>query len=148
MKKFKVGFDIKTTIGERFRMIFDPKTSIKAFLYSLGFLIIFDIATALIPNPIFVRMISSNILDYLFLFSTALLSGMYVALPQMCRVDNKAAGGGILGILAFSCPICNKILLLLFGSTVLLTYIEPLRPFIGIISISILLFAINQKIRK
>ena len=44
----------------------------------------------------------------------------------------KAAGaGGLLGFFGVACPICNKVLLLLFGGELLLTYYEPARIYLA-----------------
>ena len=128
--------------------IFSSTTSLLTFVaYSLGMLIVSGIATALIPNPIFVRMILTSTLDYFFLISTSLLAGIYFALPlNYCNADRKAMGGSILGFLAFACPTCNKIFVLLLGFVFVNTIIDPLRPLFGVLSIVVLLYAINKKI--
>ena len=38
-----------------------------------------------------------------------------------------ATAGGVLGFTGIACPVCNKVLLLLFGGELLRTYFEPLR---------------------
>lgn len=91
-------------------------------------------------------MIGTTPFDYILLLFTAFLGGAYLALPGACNADEKATAGGIFGIVAFSCPICDKLLLILFGATFLLQYSDPLRPIIGIGSVAILLYAINKKI--
>ena len=93
-------------------------------------------------------MTPSTLLDYFFLFTTALLGGIYLVLSaSVCSNDVKAAGGGILGLLAFACPICDKLLVLLLGTTFLMAYFDPIRPVLGVVSIVLLLYAINKKLR-
>jgi hypothetical protein len=50
--------------------------------------------------------------------------------------DDTAAGvSAVLGFLGFSCPICNAFMLALFGSSALMTYLDPLRPLLGAVSV-------------
>ncbi len=37
----------------------------------------------------------------------------------------------MLGFLGVACPVCNKVLLLLFGGELLLTYFEPVRIYVA-----------------
>ncbi|ELY50204.1 hypothetical protein [Natronolimnohabitans innermongolicus] len=52
--------------------------------------------------------------------------------------DRLAFSGLIGGFLAVSCPICNAVLLALFGSSALMTYFDPLRPLLGAVSVALL----------
>ncbi len=80
---------------------------------TVAFGFVFGIPTALIPNPWFARMIVATPLDHIFLALESVLAGSYVALAlwQKSRgvVGKCAVSGGILGFLAFACPICNKL---------------------------------------
>ncbi len=112
----------------------------------------FGIVTALIPNPWFTRMTEKTTLDYFFLIASSILLGSYISvhfykkgLSKKCNLT--ALSGGVGSFLAFSCPICNKLLLLLFGTTILLTYFEPYQPFLGFLSISLLIIALYLKIK-
>jgi len=40
------------------------------------------------------------------------------------------------GFLAFGCPICNALLLTLFSSSALMTYFDPYRPLLGVLSVT------------
>ena len=81
-------------------------------------ILLFAIPTALLSNPLipYVRMIPATPLDYIFLVATSILSAVYILLPEnkICTPDKSAFGGGVLGFIAFSCPTCNR-LLVLFG---------------------------------
>ncbi len=52
--------------------------------------------------------------------------------------DRLAFGGLVGGFLAISCPVCNAVLLALFGSSALMTYFDPLRPLLGAVSVALL----------
>jgi hypothetical protein len=86
---------------------------------------------ALWENPIFVRMTPAGEFEIVLLGALSVLLGVYAAIRRpFCSI--KAAGaGGVLGFLGVACPICNKILLLLFGGELLMTYYEPARIYLA-----------------
>ena len=113
--------------------------------------VLFGVVTGLIPNPVYVRMVPRTGLDYLFLTLTAVALGAYTY--QRTGVasssdDVTATAGTVVGILAFGCPICNAILLALFSSSALMTYLNPLRPVLGAVSVALfggLLYARSRR---
>ncbi|MDO8340188.1 MAG: hypothetical protein Q7T16_06040 [Candidatus Burarchaeum sp.] len=129
--------------------VMDSKTRVKTFIYSIGLFIIFATPTALISNPIipYIRMIPATPLDYVFLATTSILAAVYLALPnpKVCKTDNAAAGGGFLGFLSISCPTCIMLFVFLFGFDFMFNVVNPLRPLLGILSVAVLLYAINGK---
>jgi hypothetical protein len=105
---------------------------------SIGVFVLFGAVTGLLPNPVYVRMVSRTPADYLFLVATAAFAGAFVyqrSLAEKPIGDRFAAGGLIGGFLAFGCPICNAVLLALFSSSALMTYFDPLRPILGAVSV-------------
>ena len=105
---------------------------------SVGVFVLFGTVTGLLPNPIYVRMVSRTPADYLFLVATAAFAGAFVyqrSLAEEPIGDRFAAGGIVGGFLAFGCPICNAVLLALFSSSALMTYFDPLRPILGAVSV-------------
>jgi hypothetical protein len=95
--------------------------------------------TALWDNPLFIRMTPAGGWEIGLLAALSLLLGAYVAIRRpVCSV--KAAGsGGVLGFLGVACPVCNKVLLLLFGGELLLTYFEPVRIYVAAVGVVIVL---------
>jgi hypothetical protein len=145
---------VKATIEER-PMV--PASEIKpyiptALLYgALGVTfttLTIGIPTDVIPNPIFGRMTPVRVQDYVFLIVTALLAGVLAAsyaLPQTraCSIQQgRATVGGFLSFLAIGCPTCNKIIVLLIGTSGALTVFEPLQPLLAAASFALLLLAI------
>ncbi|MFC6942682.1 hypothetical protein ACFQE8_22430 [Salinirubellus sp. GCM10025818] len=105
---------------------------------SIGVFVLFGAVTGLLPNPVYVRMVSRTPADYLFLVATAAFAGAFVyqrSLAEEPIGDRFAAGGIVGGFLAFGCPICNAVLLALFSSSALMTYFDPLRPILGAVSV-------------
>jgi hypothetical protein len=106
------------------------------------------IPTDVVPNPWFTRMTPVRLQDYIFLALAVVLSIMLAAsyaLPQSsgCATpQGKAATGGLLSVLAVGCPVCNKIALLLLGTSGALTYFEPIQPLIGGLSLVLLAIAV------
>ncbi len=110
-------------------------------LFALLLALVLGIPTALIPNPFYHRMLPLTGLDYFFWIATSALIAANIVV-FVCRQTQKqsklAWGGGIVGFFSFACPICNLVLMSIFGSTVLLTVLEPLRPWLGMLSIGML----------
>ena len=133
------------------------KNKIKYILLGLGagllFFVISGIVTVLLPNSLFIRMTPITMLDYVFLGSSSILLGAYVGVHYykkntIKKCDTVATTGGIGSFLAFACPVCNKLLVLLFGATALMTYFEPYRPILGFVSNGLLAGALWWRIRS
>lgn len=103
--------------------------------------------TALWPNPVFVRMTAVAPLDFALLAAEAVLLGAYFGLRGACVVPG-AGVGGVLGFLGFGCVLCNKLLLLAFGATALLTWFEPYRHAVGVAGVAILAALLWRKLRR
>ena len=73
--------------------------------------------------------------------------GIYVVIPTKVCGRNLAGGGGIVGFLGVACPICNKVLILLFGSELLLIYMEPARIYLAGAGVVMTLLAVLWKLR-
>jgi len=104
---------------------------------SAAFLLLGTI-TALWNNSFFIRMTEVSGWDYIILSFVSLLIGLFFGIRAPHCATKKAGIGGVLGFVGFGCSICNKILLLLFGSSFLLSYFEPVRHYVG--GLGILLF--------
>jgi len=123
------------------------KEIIKSILIAVVFFIIFGGVTAVYENPFFQRMTPVYWFDHVFLILESILIGMFFGIESRKSCDTKkASAGGVLGFLGFACPVCNKLLLLLFGSGFLLTYFEPIRPFVGALGIILMSFAVYRKL--
>ncbi|WP_267164443.1 hypothetical protein [Halovenus salina] len=122
----------------------------------LGVFALFGVVTGLIPNPLYVRMVPRTPVDYLFLALTALLAGTYVGQRVATTVpetvddagDRWLLGGLVGGFFAVACPICNVFLLALFSSSALMTYFDPLRPLLGVVSVAALAGLILARRRR
>jgi hypothetical protein len=59
------------------------------------------------------------------------LLGIYVGIRRPFCSAKTATASGIVGFIGIACPVCNKVLLLLFGGELLLTYFEPVRIYVA-----------------
>lgn len=121
-------------------------------LIAFGFILLLGIPTAIIPTPWFIRMNEPTILDYSFLILESIMAGLYLTLSLIQKergmTGRCAVGGGILGFLAFACPTCNKLLVLLFGTGLLINYFRPIQPYVGFIGLVLLGIALYVKIQQ
>ncbi len=90
---------------------------------------------ALWENPIFIRMTPAGDLEIVLLGMLSLLLGVYVGIRRpFCSVKTVTTGG-VLGFIGVACLVCNKVLLLLFGGELLLTYFEPVRIYVAALGV-------------
>jgi len=119
-----------------------------AVLTALAVFAALGTVSALWQNPLFVRMTPAGDFEVFFLALLALLSGAYVAIRRP-RCSNKKAGtGGVIGFIGIACPVCNKILLMVFGSELLLTYFEPVRIYVAALGVIITAWAVLHEWRR
>lgn len=99
-------------------------------------------------NPFFIRMTPVGGWEIGLLALLSLLSGFYVAIHRpFC--SNKTIGvGGVLGFVGVACPVCNKILLLVFGGELLLAYFEPIRIYVAALGVLIAAWAVFHEWRQ
>ena len=115
-----------------------------------------SLATAMIPNPIFGRMMGPPWWTYPTLVITSILAGMvtatYVREPTDARgdrVDPPATWGTVGGLLSFfavGCPICNKLVLLVLGTSGALSFFAPLQPILALVSSGALSWALWSRL--
>lgn len=101
--------------------------------------------SALWDNPFFIRMTPAGGWEVTLLSALSLLLGTYVAIRRPFCSVKAAGGGGVLGFLGVACPVCNKVLLLLFGGELLLAYFEPVRIYVAAIGVVIVLAALLRE---
>jgi hypothetical protein len=101
---------------------------------------------ALWDNPLFMRMSAAGSAEIALLLLQSVLAGVYVGLPAR-RCGRRTAGtGAVLGFLGIACPVCNKVLVLLLGSALLLEYFEPVRLYVAAAGVALLVAAICLKV--
>ena len=86
---------------------------------------------ALWDNPFFIRMVPAGAMEILLLAALSALLGTFVTVRRRQCSVGTIGSGGVLGFLGVACPVCNQLLMLLFGAELLLTYYEPVRIYVA-----------------
>lgn len=103
--------------------------------------------TALWPNPLFARMTPAQGFEIWLLVAQSLLIGLYVVIRRPHCPVRQAGAGSVVAFLGIACPTCNKLLLLLFGSGVLLEYFEPVRLYVAAAGVILTALALGAEYR-
>jgi hypothetical protein len=114
--------------------------------------LLLGIPTAIIPNPVFHRVIDAGASNYFFWASTSIVTGALLATYALPRVvKDRAAeaglGGGFLAYLAVGCPLCNKAVVALLGASGAVTIFQPIQPFLGAIGLILASIALGIRLR-
>ena len=118
---------------------------LKGLAVALGSFVALGTVAALWENPLFVRMTPAGDLEVVLLGLLSVLLGTYVAVRRpFCSVKTVGVGG-VLGFIGVACPVCNQILLLLFGGDLLLTYFEPVRVYVAAAGVLAVAFAVARE---
>ena len=133
-----------------------------------GTYLFFGLSTAVLANPVFGRSIPPTPWAPEVLIATAILSGLLTATyvrndgPAPIRLEavgaatepiagsrtaRAGAAGSLLAYLAIGCPVCNKLALLLLGTTGALNLYAPIQPYLGAIGIALLALALVIRLR-
>ena len=122
------------------------RQTVKALGIATGSILILGSVTALWGNSFFIRMTPTSAMDLTFLFAGSLLFGLFFVLPK--RQEGKKCGGvgGVFAFLGFACPVCNKILILLLGVAGTWTFVEPARPYLGMMGIVLLSIGVVSRL--
>jgi uncharacterized membrane protein (Fun14 family) len=104
--------------------------------------------SALWENPLFMRMTPTGGFEITLLLLQSALAGIYVGIPRISCGKRTAGAGAIIGFLGIACPVCNKVLVLLIGSALLLEYFEPVRLYVALAGVGLLAAAVWIKLTR
>ncbi|CAM4096551.1 hypothetical protein GCM10009799_40580 [Nocardiopsis rhodophaea] len=121
--------------------------------------VLLGVVTALIPNPLFSRMIAPEWWNYPVWIASALLSGLLLATYVTPGGDDgtgatpdrgarSSLSGGLLSWFAIGCPVCNKLVLLAVGASGALTWFAPLQPLLAAAGLVLLGWALHTRLRN
>jgi len=139
----------------------------QAAVWTLASLVAYGVVAAIIPNPVFGRqippepfaiaiwLVSAPLLGiigatYTAPMPAAVLQPVTLAGPDTQRERRTSTLGtlGSLGaFLAIGCPICNKLVLLLLGTSGAIAYYAPLQPVLGMVSLVLLAITAGWRLR-
>ena len=121
--------------------MFTPKAWFMTTLAAATGLAAIGLTTAIFENWFFVRMTPVRAQDYVIWILSSVLMGLIVGsylVASSTSSDGGIFSGGVLSVLAVGCPTCNKLVVLLLGTTGALTFFAPLQLYIGIGSVLLL----------
>ncbi len=130
--------------------LFRLRSWVIAVVGAAATMVLIGIPTVIIDNPFFIRMTPVRPQDYIIWIMTGLLAGLIVGTYTLGRGNQsggKAASGGFLSFLAVGCPVCNKLVLLLLGTSGALNYFAPAQLYIGIASLALLGWVLHLRVQ-
>ncbi len=125
-----------------------PRRVFKGVIVATVTFAVLGTVAAIWENPFFVRMSPAGNAEVWLLGLLAILIGVFVAIRRPACSGKTVGVGGVLGFLGIACPVCNKILLVIFGGDVLLTYFEPIRIYVAAIGVAIAGWAVLREIQR
>jgi hypothetical protein len=130
--------------------------------WSVAILAIYGLVSAIIPNPLFARglapepfavvvwLVSAPLMGVVMAtYFAPLPAGVPVALDASAARDGTAAGtvGGFVAFLAIGCPTCNKIALVLLGTSGAASVFGAIQPLLGAVSLALLAGTLVWRLR-
>ncbi|GAA1744531.1 hypothetical protein GCM10009832_30180 [Dietzia kunjamensis subsp. schimae] len=136
----------------------------RAALAALGTFLLIGIPTDILPNPVFGREIPVRWWEYPVLAATVLLTAAWFGIRSAREAGVGSATGHPAGAepserpalvtvgvatawFAVACPVCNKIVLILLGTTGALGVWAPLQPWLAALSLALLAGAVIYRWR-
>jgi hypothetical protein len=139
-------------------------------LWGMVSLIAFGLVAAIIPNPVFGRQLPPEPFAIWVWLLSAPLMGLVLATyttgpavppgaTPIRLVDAPGSAdaarrgttlgtiGGFGAFLAIGCPVCNKIALLALGASGAMTVYAPIQPYIGAVSLALLVATLAWRLR-
>jgi hypothetical protein len=136
-------------------------------------LVAFGLVSAIVPNPVFGRQIAPEPFAIVVWLVSGLLMGLlagtYLAPPpagpaafpvpggavaldagpgaEASRTSALGYAGGLAAFLAIGCPVCNKVALVLLGTSGALSLWAPLQPLVGLASVGLLAASLAWRLR-
>lgn len=118
-----------------------PRMLKGAAVAAASFIVLGTVA-ALWENPLFIRMTPAGDFEILLLGALSVLLGVYVAVRRPACSVRTAGTGGVLGFLGVACPVCNKLMMMIFGGELLLSYYEPVRVYVAAAGVLVMAAAV------
>ncbi|MGD9725005.1 MAG: hypothetical protein AB7M05_08740 [Alphaproteobacteria bacterium] len=125
-----------------------PRSVTKGVLTAMASFFVIGSVAALWPNPVFVRMTPAGDWEVGLLAVQSILLGAYFSVRRPACRAKAASAGGVLNFLGVACPVCNKVLLLIFGWDVLMTYFEPIRLPLAAVGVLVTFLAVVLEWRR
>jgi hypothetical protein len=114
------------------------------------------VPTAMIANPVFGRSVPVTAWAWPALLLAAALSGLllatYVRDPVPADPDDPVSArtgvaGAALTFFAVGCPVCNKLVLVLLGTSGAMQWFAPVQPVLAVAAVGLLAWALRARLR-
>ena len=132
-----------------------PRRVAAAALASALFALAVGVPTGLVPTAFFTRMTPVLWWNYAVWPVAAVLGGLvvatYIRRPGHTAPRNGAAaasGGGLVTAFAVGCPVCNKPVVAVLGTSGAVTVWAPVQPVLAVLSIVGLVWALRRRLRS
>lgn len=114
--------------------------------------LVVGVPTAVIPTPVFSRMVPPMWWTWPVLAITGVLGGLVAATyfrstDRDPRASRSSTAGGVLSWLAVGCPVCNKLVLLTVGASGAMQLWAPIQPLVAVASVLLLGYALHRRLR-
>jgi hypothetical protein len=121
-------------------------------LAAAGTAAILGVPTDVISNPWFSRQLPVDAYDVIVLIALSLITGALVTTYTVsgdADVATKRAGlgSGLLGWFAISCPVCNKLVIALLGTSGATSIVAPAQPALGAAAVVLAAGALAVRLR-
>lgn len=129
----------------RFVLALVPATLVVALVTGLP--------TVLVENPWFTRMTPVRPLDVVLWVVLSPLAGALIATYAVDRARSgtaavHGAGTGLASTFAIGCPVCNKLVVMLLGTSGALTWFAPVQPVLGLAAVAFAVWALRVRVRQ
>lgn len=151
METSRMALKTRATEVSQALRLFGPRGWFVAALGTAAALLFIGIPAAILNSPFFIRMIPVRGQDYVIWIASALLVGLIAGTyASRAPSDNegKVFSGGMLSFLAVGCPICNKLVVLMLGTSGALTFFGPAQLYIGLASLGLLGWTFSLRARS
>jgi hypothetical protein len=125
---------------------------VTAALAAVATALVLGIPTDVVSNPWFGREIGVRAADVVVLIALSLLSGALVATYTIAGDSGSSApragiGSGVVGWFAVGCPVCNKIVVGLLGTSGATSTFAPAQPLLGAAAVALAACALVLRLR-
>ncbi len=117
-------------------------------LVGMASFVVLGSVAAIWENPFFVRMTPVQGFEIALLGAMSALFGVYVIVRRPTCGYKFSGLAGVVGFIGIACPICNKILLVVFGAEALMLYLEPSRLWFSLAGVAMAGGAVARELWK
>jgi hypothetical protein len=120
---------------------------------AVGTALLIGIPTDVIPNPWFGREIPVDAVDIIVLIALSLLTGALLATyalagPTPASAERAGIGSGIVAYFAVGCPVCNKLVVALIGTSGASGWFAAIQPALGVAAVALAGAALFFRVRS